>query len=384
MALNIIASASLSPTTKSTYSGTCRLLSQLLEFDVGSLSAFKARLNTPEESYDAIKERWPDPATRNRVLTTILAVVRHANLDLTPRALTTWKHIHWVLTRNNGRRNGRMSEKEAAAWVPFNEICKRREELAVSEYGSMNHLFLSWYSLWAPNRADFFRTYIFRTEKEVPPGLRKWMHYRPPEHGNGTVTGRKISAALKGGGVHTMSTRHRDPRMPHANFIVLQPSSPREWTFAHPKPSFIDTWDSAPRLVLLSHKTASSHGRIIRAIPPALCDVLDASLKQMPRNVLFVRSDSQPFASSHSFTVWGERILEKEFDGRRLGFNGLRHSYISNVDYNRSSPQQLATLARDMGHSEFQQRRYTRGTFKEGRDPAMKVGGRKRPRVDED
>lgn len=380
MALNIISTSPLSPFTKATYAGTLRLLADTLEFDLDSLSDLRSRLNRANESYEAIKERWPDPATRNRVLTCILAVVRYANLELAPTALSTWKHIHWVLTRNTSRRSGKLTPREAAAWVPLKEIIARREELGATQYGSMDHLFLCWYTMWPPNRADFFKTYIFDRESDVPGELRAWMHFKPPQHSTGTVNSREVNSVLSGGAARTLTLKRRDDRMPHVNFICLQPTTSRA-TPGSIQPAFVQEWDKSPRLVILSHKTAGSHGRLIRAIPGPLVDVLKASLELIPRNILFVRSDGKPFSSSHSFTVWGGRLLERLFNGRKLGFNGLRHSYISSVDYNRSSPSQLATLARDMGHSEYQQRRYARGDFKEGRDVAMKEGGaRKRPR----
>ena len=365
----------LSEATKRTYTGTLKLLATLLGFNPYSLNEFRERMNTADESYDVIKGRWPNPATRCRVLTTILACLRLTHSTLEGRALTTWKHIHWVLTRNTSRKNGKLSGKEALAWVPFSEIVAKRVELARSEFGSMRHLFLAWYTLWPPNRADFGQTLVFRRESDVPEELRRWMYYRSPELNNGVVKSRPIAPVLKGGAkggaVHSMSMLTRSRGMPEVNFVVLQPSTPREWHTTE-RPEYVEEWDKAPRLVILDHKTANTRGRILRALPLRLAEVLEASLHDLPRQFLFVRDDALMFNSAHSFTVWGERVLEKLFDGRRLGFNGLRHSYISNVDNNLSSPQQLATLARDMGHSEFMQRRYARGVFREGRAPVLK------------
>jgi len=376
--IDAINGAPLSNSTKDTYINTLGLLGTLLEFNPDHIPSFRKRMNDAEDSYDAIKYRWPDPATRCRVLTTILAVIRLTNIVLKGKSLSTWKHIHFVLTRNNSRRTGKLSLKEEKAWVPFKEIVAKREQLARTEFGSMTHLFLAWYTLWPPNRSDFDNTIIYENESDVPSTLRRWMYFKPP-FGNGVVRSRSVSAVLRGGGgrahggsVHSMSLLTRSPDMPKVNFIVLRPETPREWNSSMPRPTYVDEWDAAPRLILLDHKTAGTHGRILRSLPIRLAEVLEASLYDYPRNRLFLRSDGEPFASSHSFTVWGERLLEKLFEGRRLGFNGLRHSYISNVSFDQSSPQQLAGLARDMGHSEFQQRRYTRGVFNPGRAPVLK------------
>ena len=316
--------------------------------------------------------RWPNPVTRAAILTAILAALKLTDTPLEKKAHSQWLHIHFVLRRNSARRNGKLNAKEAEAWVGFPELLAMRKRLQVHEPGSMRHLFLSWYTMWPPTRADHYNTVIYRREKDVPPELRKWMHYRAPHLNNGTIRHKPLPT-LPQGGARTVIVSSRDPVMPRANFIVLEPSTQREWTSSLPRPSYVDEWDRAPRMVLMDHKTANTHGRILRSLPNELAHVLALSLRALPRMQLFLSNTGNTFKNSHSFTVWGERVLERLFDGRRLGFNGLRHSYISNVDMDKSSPQQLFTLARDMGHSAYQQKLYVRGEFKEGRAPVMKV-----------
>lgn len=246
-----------------------------------------------------------------------------------------------------------------------------RKRLEAHEPGSMRHLFLAWYSMWPPTRADHYNTTIYRTEADVPPALRAWMYFRPPHVDNGTVR-MKPPTSLPQGGARTIIVSRRSETMPHANFVVLMPSTPREWLGTKPRPTFVDEWDRAPRMVLMDHKTSNTSGRILRALPPQLAEVLAASLRAQPRDTLFLSNAGAQFTSSNSFTKWGERLLESLFGGRRLGFNGLRHTFISAVNFDKSSPQQLNTLARDMGHSAYQQRLYVRGDFKEGRAPVMK------------
>ena len=355
-----------------TYQQSLAALGELLSFNPLNKAQLADMLGEVEDTYDAIKQRWSNPNTRAKILTAVLAAVKASGIDLHPRALSQWKHIHYVLRRNSARRDGKLNERESEAWVPFSEICDMRRRLEVHENGSMRHLFLAWYSLWPPTRADHFDTAIYRTESDVPSELRAWMYFRPPHVDNGTVR-MKPPSALPQGGSRTVIVSRRSDTMPRANFIVLEPSTPREWTGVKiARPAYVDEWDRAPRMILLNHKTANTHGRIVRALPPALTEVLAASLRAQPREALFLTPTGMPFSNSHAFTVWGERTLERLFDGRRLGFNGLRHVYISNVDMDKSSPQQLITLARDMGHSALQQKLYVRGNFKEGREPVLK------------
>jgi len=336
-------------------------------------AALVVALNAVDNAYGAIKTRWPHPVTRAKILTALLSYVkrkRPANLE--KKALSAWKHIHFVLRRNSARRTGKLSAREEAAWVPFKEIANMRRRLEHYEPGSMRHLFLSWYTLWPPTRADHYNTIIYQREADVPPVLRAWMYFRPPHVDNGTVREKAPQSSVPRGGARTVIVSTRSDQMPRQNFIVLEPSTPREWSGSGPKPEFIGEWDRAPRMVILDHKSANTHGRVLRAIPPLLAQVLRESLHQQPRSRLFLSNRGEEFRSPHSFTVWGERTLATLFGGRRLGFNGLRHAYISNVNFSASSPQQLMTLARDMAHSTYMQQLYRRGNFKEGRDPVLK------------
>ena len=370
-----MSTVSLSPSTviayRKSYLAVCKALR------LSPTASIVPSLNDVNKTYPIIKARWPNPVTRAKVLTALLAYVKRTRPPtLKKEMLSAWKHIHFVLRRNSSRRSGKLSEREKEAWVPFKEIANMRRSLQYHEPGSMRHLFLSWYTLWPPTRADHYNTTIYEKESDVPAVLRAWMYFRPPHVDNGTVR-IKREAPMQGGalvgGARTVIVSTRSSAMPRQNFIVLKPSTPREWNNSStPKPDFVKEWDKAPRMIILDHKSANTHGRIIRALPPALTEVLMESLHQQPRNTLFLSNKGEEFRSSHSFTVWGERLLARLFDGRRLGFNGLRHSYISNVNFSASSPQQLMTLARDMAHSTYMQQLYRRGKFKEGREAVMK------------
>ena len=150
----------------------------------------------------------------------------------------------------------------------------------------------------------------------------------------------------------------RDPNTPSENFLLLRPTTPGEWNGPDEPPSRFINYGRAPRLVLLEHKTRGSHGRLLRVVPPPLQRVIAESLTANPRDWLFTNSTGQPFKDSHAFTVWAGRTLTRVFNGRHVGPNILRHSFISAVDFNESNAGQLARLARDMGHSQAMQRRY--------------------------
>ena len=385
MALAAIRDSDLSAISKRSYLNTLSLVGKAAHFNPESLASTRKALNDVDKTYAAITARWPTYTTRGKILTALLSAVRHSGLKLAGNALSRYKHIHHVLMRNNFRRQGRLSTREQTNWVSHKEFLDAQKALFASEPGSQRTLLISWLSLWPPNRADQDNVIIYNTEADVPPHLRKWMYAEPPTLGNGTISAEKlhrnltIRAPLEGGAMSTTTTR--DPSMPMQNFLVLRPSTLRKWRGTGPMPPDFHAWDRAPRLVLLDHKTAGTHGRILRALPIALQEVLAASLAENPRDFLFVTPRGAPFASTNAFTKWAEREMEQVFDGRRPGFNGARHSYISAVDMQRSTAQQLATLARDMGHSTFTQRNYVRRPDTEitsGREAVMLGSGKRR------
>ena len=359
MAYNAVArNPELSASTKNVYLNTLELLSDTLGFKLESLSDFSRAISDAESAYDKIKKRWPTNTTRSRVLTVLLAAIRMSNARIAKKDLTIYKHVHWVLSRNSSRKPGQMTARERAAWVSRDEALAEVERLGKEAPGSPAHLLLAMYTLWPPNRGDYGRVRVYAREADLPPRLRPWAQLRAPANNGLTFTDTPKHALFGGDAMKHVRVATRDPNTPTDNFIVLHPSTPGEWRGPGEPPSRYINYGRAPRLVLLEHKTRGSHGRLLRVVPPALQRVIAQSLTASPRDWLFVNSTGQPFKDSHAFTVWAGRVLSSIFNGRHVGPNILRHSFISAVDFNESNAGQLARLARDMGHSQAMQRKY--------------------------
>ena len=350
-----------SKATQAVYKNTLELLAALLEFNPKSTPDFTRAISDPEKTYDLIKERWPVGSTRSRVMTVLLAVLKNTKAPISSKAKTIYKHVHFVLTRNSIRRNGEMTPRERAAWVGHEEALRMVDTLGREEPGSPAHLLLAFYVLWPPMRGDLGNVRIYATEKDMPADLRPWAQLRSPP-GNGLVfheTTQRTGGASGVGPVRTTKVASRSPSMPKVNFLILQPTDGGgPWRGSEPRPAKYEAYGKAPRLVLMNHKTAGSHGRLLRVLPPKLTSVLVESLDANPRDYLFVNANGTPFTSNHSFTVWMGRLLSRVFGGRNVSVNMLRHSYVSSVDYNNTSASSLARLAKAMGHSETVQRRY--------------------------
>ena len=83
---------------------------------------------------------------------------------------------------------------------------------------------------------------------------------------------------------------------------------------------------------------------------------LQASLLKQPRTHLFVNQSQKPF-TRNAFTVWTKRILSKLFD-TQLTLVIVRHLFLSSLDYDSLSVEELVELGNKMGHSIQMQRAY--------------------------
>ena len=339
------------------------MLGKLLYFDPNDVKDTQESLKDPVTAYDEIKKRWPKPNTRGKILTTILGYLRANKLPLPAKALTIWKHIHHVLIRNSTTNSGKLSQREESSWVTKEEVLEMQRALWKSRPGAIETLLMSMYVLWPPNRADYGNVRIYMSEKDLPEDLKPWAKIKVPTHKQYTkkpIERVPLFEDEEEEEFHGRTERFvRSESMPRVNFLLMHPTAER-WTRSSPEPSYYKEYATSPRLIIMDHKTASSHGRILRVVPPKLAEVLNSSLNANPRKWLFTTSTGRPFSSNHAFTIWMGRRLKALFGGRNVGTNILRHTYISSIDMNSASARELARIAREMGHSEWQQRRYIR------------------------
>lgn len=189
------------------------------------------------------------------------------------------------------------SDKERQNWVPWNEVLARERELAASEFGSYDHLLLAMYCLIEPLRQDY--------------GALRILIEREPHEG---ATG---------------------------NYLVLTRDA------------------SAGKLVLNTYKTAKKYGRYERALPENLLAIIKANLLANPRAYLFVDENGEPYRKSNSFTQFSNRTLKRLFK-KNFTVSLMRHSHISNIDFNASTPGELFQKSRNMAHSISTQQLYRR------------------------
>lgn len=122
------------------------------------------------------------------------------------------------------------------------------------------------------------------------------------------------------------------------------------------EPNTITLGKKKATIILKDFKTAKKYGSITNDITGLLYKDLMQSLKDSPREWLFVDKKGQPF-SRNGFSVWSKRILSKAF-GAEFTVVMFRHLYLSNLDYNTLTTQQLVDIGKKMGQSLSMQSQY--------------------------
>jgi hypothetical protein len=112
-------------------------------------------------------------------------------------------------------------------------------------------------------------------------------------------------------------------------------------------------------LVLRDYKTSKRYGVFKRELPDPLVRIIITNLRQNPRPYLFTTESGTPYVKKNSFVKFVNRTLERLFD-KKFTISLMRHSYISNIDFNSSTPAELFKKSHNMMHSISMQQLYRR------------------------
>lgn len=258
-------------------------------------------VDNPKPVIAAISKRYAADLTRRAFVAAIKAVYHH-NPELKSAKAQEYDEYTEFQNRLSQAVSDRYmsaepTEKERANWVPWPEVLAKEQELARTEYGSYDHLLLAMYCLIEPLRQDY--------------GALRILVEREPaaeSHGNFLVIARNVS------------------------------------------------WG---KLVLNSYKTARKYGTFTRDLPPRLLAIIRASLLAHPRAYLFVDESGAPYRKANSFTQFSNRTLRRIFK-KQFTVSLMRHSHISNIDFNSSTPGELFEKSKNMAHSISTQQLYRR------------------------
>jgi len=137
---------------------------------------------------------------------------------------------------------------------------------------------------------------------------------------------------------------------------------------AKPEPNHIVMKKTGCVLHLNEYKTSAKHGEFVKQLPDALCEEIHASLKNYPREWLFVKRGGGPFDSANSFIHYASRTFLRLFK-KPLTISLVRHSFINTLDFNTLTIEQKEAIAEEMRHTTRLQDQY-RLIFKDDGDDA--------------
>lgn len=248
-------------------------------------------IDHPDDVFKAIQVHFDAAQTRKAYMAAILALFKHF------KDLKTSKKTQYVKYYNYYKevyeevrdkyRSGMPSDKQKEAYVPWEEVLAKREELAKDQFGSKHHLLLSMYTYIPPLRQDFLN---IKLVPKMPFGAK----------------------AAKG------------------NFIVLKKSE--------------------STIVLNDFKTAKAYKHFEKKLPDELHAIIHKSLSLQPRDYLFVDSEGNPYQKDDSYYKFVSRALHEIFK-RPTTVNTLRHSFIIFERKQDRTPGEEEDTARDMLHS---------------------------------
>lgn len=124
----------------------------------------------------------------------------------------------------------------------------------------------------------------------------------------------------------------------------------------NPEPNYILITKKGMKIHMGEYKTAKHFGVINEDLPKELVHEIEYSLKEVPRDWLFIGKDGEAM-TPNAFTKFANRWFERIFD-KPLTIGILRHSFINTIDFNRTPLEERIRIAKWMGHTYTQQTKY--------------------------
>jgi hypothetical protein len=290
----------ISEGSKNTY---CYAMKRLLNLD--STKDLKWFLTHPNQTHKLLKAQYTAEDQTRTLVSTLAGFVAYMKyIDVPkkhPKVFSSWQKVYFPYLHQLNASDGanQANEKQMKAFVPWEHVIAKREELGKKELGNFEHLLLCMYTLIPPRRQqDYFKVHLLKDK-------------------------------------HTVSDDEKDKY-----------------------PAYVDFTSKPPMLVVNMYKTAKTKKSWKKELPENLLKVLKASIKLTPRDFLFTQADNMPFKDNNAFQKSSNRQLKKIFDNPLVTINSLRHSYRT-FKNGKASLNEMKADAYDMGHSLETHLKYT-------------------------
>ena len=124
-------------------------------------------------------------------------------------------------------------------------------------------------------------------------------------------------------------------------------------------------WNKNKYLVIRKYKTSKTYKDIKIDLPKKLVSEIRASLKDKPRDYLFIQKNGEPYDKPNTFNRWANRTLKKIFDKKNISLSTLRHIFITRRDLKleEKSGLERKEISDVMGHSLATQQNYLWHTY---------------------
>jgi len=246
-----------------------------------------------------------------------------------------WKAQHEIIRRpiDTKYKSNEPTPRQKDAYISYEDVVKKRDSL---EQGDMVRLLLMMYTEIPPVRSDYHSTRVYND-------------FSVPELKT-TISRAHVMTMLDGTqeDVDLIDGESKGSIQALGNFVVLDKTK--------------------PVLVLNEYKTSKKYKSIVVSLPQKIVKDIEASMKKVPREYLFVSSRGRkPYHDGKNpekaFNDWANYNLKKLFEKKEFHLTMLRHIYISRRDLEGGGIENWSGLEQDkvakaMGHSVEQQRKY--------------------------
>lgn len=306
---NAIKSAELSEGSIISYLKQLRMAKELF-----GQKTYHQILSKPEAAKrlfeDAVSNETISLNTARTIVTCLVSLFKHAENagQLSNTAEVKQLHDEWttILGIFNERvsyisEKNLFSKRERQGYVDYDEWAEKEQELRNSEPGSLRHLLVAFHTLVTP---------------------------------------------LRGGDLAVVT--------------IVPPTSPLAKETSPSKENVL-VWageDKPSKLLIRDHKTRTSYPVLTRDLPLPLRRAIALSLKEHPRELLFVDSNDKKWVRN-SFMTWKSATLRDLF-GKPVTTNLARHAYVNATRSNTDSIAEERRRAREMGHSLAMHQKYRR------------------------
>ena len=258
-------------------------------------------ISHPKAMFKRIEAEYSSFQSRKAMVCAIKAIVKYNPClnETYPSQIKKWTDKFRVLDKSITARvaTAEPTQRELVNWIEWKDVLRKQYELGLTDYATTPHLLLSMYSLIEPIRADYGHIRIVQEGIDTP-----------------------------------------DPK---ENYISLSKFSEES------------------KLVLNNYKTSNKYGQFERKLPDQLVNIIITSLNKDPRRYLFVDEKKNPYEKKNSYTRFANRAFERIFH-KKFTISLLRHSFVSALDFNASTPAKLFEHSKNMMHSIGTQQLYRR------------------------